>query len=141
MSAPCSFLLCALLLPSSTVLFRFLLTLTHPSYTVYPLRKFMPICIWCMCNLPVWLQRALARLTPVPRAQKVRRIVETMQRNSVALYVAKKAALSAGNVEAAAQVGAGNDVMSVLSVSRPLSLRQCVAHFKIISFLGSCVAQ
>ncbi|KAJ7898062.1 cytochrome P450 [Mycena leptocephala] len=92
----------------------FMVAVRELPYTVYPLRKFMPICIWCMCNLPVWLQRTLARLTPVPRAQKVRRIVETMQRNSEALYVAKKAALSAGNVEAAAQVGAGNDVMSVL---------------------------
>ncbi|KAJ6631796.1 cytochrome P450 [Mycena sp. CBHHK59/15] len=83
-------------------------------YTVYPLRKFMPICIWCMRTLPVWLQRALARLTPLPRVQKVRRIVATLQRNSEALYAAKKVALRAGDAEAAAQVGAGHDVMSVL---------------------------
>ncbi|KAJ7813896.1 cytochrome P450 [Mycena olivaceomarginata] len=83
-------------------------------YTVYPLRKFMPICIWCMRTLPVWLQRALARLTPVPRVQKVRRIVKTLQRNSEALYAAKKVALSSGDAEVAVQVGAGKDVMSVL---------------------------
>ncbi|KAJ7812624.1 cytochrome P450 [Mycena olivaceomarginata] len=83
-------------------------------YTVYPLRKFMPICIWCMRTLPVWLQRALARLTPVPRVQKVRRIVETLQRNSEALYAAKKVALSSGDAEVAVQVGAGKDVLSVL---------------------------
>ncbi|KAJ7505981.1 cytochrome P450 [Mycena galericulata] len=92
----------------------FMVAVRELPYTVYPLRKFMPICIWCMRNLPVWLQRALARLTPVPRVQKVRRIVETLQRNSEALFAAKKAALKAGNEEAALQVGAGNDVMSVL---------------------------
>jgi hypothetical protein len=98
------------------------LVLTRLSYTVYPLRKFMPICIWCMRTLPVWLQRALARLTPVPRVQKVRRIVETLQRNSEALYAAKKVALSSGDTEVAMQVGAGKDVMSVLSAAYPPSL-------------------
>ncbi|KAF7378474.1 Cytochrome P450 [Mycena sanguinolenta] len=86
----------------------FMVAVRELPYTVYPLRKFMPICIWCMRNLPVWLQHVLARLTPLPRVQKVRRIVETMQRNSEALYAAKKAALRAGNVEAAAQVVKAN---------------------------------
>ncbi|KAJ7152608.1 cytochrome P450 [Mycena crocata] len=93
---------------------EFMVAVRELPYTVYPLRKFMPICIWCMRNLPVWLQRTLARLTPVPRVQKVRRIVETLQKNCEEMYAAKKAALIAGNVDAAAQVGAGNDVMSVL---------------------------
>ncbi|KAJ7633341.1 cytochrome P450 [Mycena polygramma] len=83
-------------------------------YTVYPLRKFMPICIWCMENLPVGLQRFLARITPIPRVQKVRRIVETLQRNSEALYAKKKRILLAGDAEEEAQVGSGKDVMSVL---------------------------
>ncbi|KAF7334913.1 Cytochrome P450 [Mycena venus] len=92
----------------------FMVAVRELPYTVYPLHKFMPICIWCMQNLPVWLQHVLARLAPLPQAQKVRRIVETMQRNSEALYAAKKTALLEGNVEAAEQVGEGSDVMSVL---------------------------
>ncbi|KAJ7798388.1 cytochrome P450 [Mycena olivaceomarginata] len=83
-----------LLLPSPVVCFIFG-TDTPSATPVYPLRKFMPICIWCMRTLPVWLQRALARLTPVPRVQK-------------------KVALSSGDAEVAVQVGAGKDVMSVL---------------------------
>ncbi|KAJ7466774.1 cytochrome P450 [Mycena galericulata] len=83
-------------------------------YTVYPLRKFMPICIWCMKNLPVGLQRFLARITPIPRVQKVRKIVETLQKNSEALYAKKKRILLAGDAEEEAQVGSGKDVMSIL---------------------------
>lgn len=93
------------------------------SYTVYPLRKFMPICVWCMKNLPVWLQRFLARITPVPRVQKVRKIVETLQRNSEALYEKKKQALLKGDAEEEAQVGSGKDVMSILSTSCPCLFR------------------
>lgn len=84
-------------------------------YTVYPLRKFMPICIWCMKNLPVWLQHFLAYITPVPRVQKVRRIVETLQKHSEDLYEKKKRSLLDGDADAEAQVGSGNDVMSILS--------------------------
>ncbi|KAJ6530058.1 cytochrome P450 [Mycena vulgaris] len=83
-------------------------------YTVYPLRKFMPICIWCMNNLPVWLQHFLAHITPIPRVQKVRKIVETLQKNSETLYEKKKHTLLEGDAEEEAQVGSGNDVMSVL---------------------------
>ncbi|THU83367.1 cytochrome P450 [Dendrothele bispora CBS 962.96] len=84
-------------------------------YTVYPLRKFMPICIWCMKNLPVWLQRFLAKITPVPRVQKVRRIVETLQRTSDALWEEKKRIILEDDLEKEAQLAAaGNDVLSVL---------------------------
>lgn len=80
-----------------------------------------------MKNLPVWLQRFLARITPVPRVQKVRKIVETLQRNSEALYEKKKQALLKGDAEEEAQVGSGKDVMSILSTSCPCLFRECVA--------------
>ncbi|KAJ7223282.1 cytochrome P450 [Mycena pura] len=112
-------------------------------YTVYPLRKFMPICVWCMRNLPVWLQRALARVTPVPRVQKVCRIVETLQRNSEALYAAKKAALREGDAEVAAQVGAGNDVMSVLmkaNMAAAANEKECLPDDEVMGQMNTLIS-
>ncbi|KAK7060040.1 cytochrome P450 [Favolaschia claudopus] len=121
----------------------FMIAVRELPYTVYPLRKFMPICIWCMRNLPLWLQHTLAKIVPVPRAQKVRRVVETIQGNCEKLYAEKKAALLAGDAETAAQIGAGKDVMSVLmkaNMAATASEKESLTDEEVLGQMGTFIS-
>ena len=63
------------------------------------------------------LQRWLLDRLPHPRVQRVKDIIDTLQRCAVTVFENKKAALAAGDESVARQVGEGKDIMSILSTS------------------------
>ena len=63
------------------------------------------------------LQRWLLDRLPHPRLQRVKDIIDTLQRCAVTVFESKKAALAAGDESVARQVGEGKDIMSILSTS------------------------
>ena len=62
------------------------------------------------------LRRFLVKLVPYSRVQKLREIVDTMEKASVEIFQSKKAALQLGDKALLKQVGSGKDVMSILCV-------------------------
>jgi hypothetical protein len=98
------------------------------SPTLYPLLPFRPLWTVAEQTLPLWLRRAIMQYIPLARAQKVRRIVETMHAKSVKIYSQKKAALlliddrgPKGSDQV--PVGDGKDIMSTLRRSPLLRCR------------------
>lgn len=64
---------------------------------------------------PRWLLRAVANVLPWPALHRVLHIADVMHTTSVDVYNQKKKALAAGDEAVVEQLGAGKDIMSVLS--------------------------
>lgn len=63
---------------------------------------------------PPGLRRFLLDLTPIANVQRVKDIVDIMDRTSAEILADKKAALASGDEAVLKQVGQGKDLMSVL---------------------------
>lgn len=61
---------------------------------------------------PAWLRRWIVDRIPIPRTQKLKRVVDILHQTSVKIIEEKKAALQKG------EYAAGKDIMSVLRKSR-----------------------
>lgn len=57
---------------------------------------------------PAWLRRWIVDRIPIPRTQKLKRVVDTLHQTSVKIIEEKKAAIQKG------EYAAGKDIMSVL---------------------------
>lgn len=60
---------------------------------------------------PAWLRRWIVDRIPIPRTQKLKRVVDVLHQTSVKIIEAKKAALQKG------EYAVGKDIMSVLRKS------------------------
>lgn len=60
---------------------------------------------------PAWLRRWIVDRIPIPRTQKLKRVVDVLHQTSVKIIEEKKAALQKG------EYAAGKDIMSVLRKS------------------------
>ncbi len=60
---------------------------------------------------PAWLRRWIVDHIPIPRTQKLKRVVDVLHQTSVKIIEEKKAALQKG------EYAAGKDIMSVLRKS------------------------
>ena len=63
---------------------------------------------------PPGFRRAFITLLPFKSIQKLRKIVDTMDRTSAEIFQSKKAALQQGDESVLKQVGRGKDIMSIL---------------------------
>ena len=66
---------------------------------------------------PKWLRRALLDLWPDPRVQRVKRLVDTIDRRTREIFAEKKAAVERGDEVLMQQIGEGKDLMSILCAS------------------------
>ena len=77
------------------------------------------------------LRRFLVKLVPYGRVQKLREIIDIMEKASVEILQSKKAALQLGDEALLKQVGRGKDIISILCVYPSYSAgltRLLVAH-------------
>ena len=77
------------------------------------------------------LRRFLVKLVPYRRVQKLREIIDIMEKASVEIFQSKKAALQLGDEALLKQVGRGKDIMSILCVYPSYSagfIQLLVAH-------------
>lgn len=63
---------------------------------------------------PASLRRFILKLLPFATIQKAIKIVDVMDRTSIEVFQAKKAALQQGDEAVLKQVGRGKDIMSIL---------------------------
>lgn len=59
-------------------------------------------------------RRFVLKLLPFPDLQKLREIVDLMDKTSVDIFQSKKAAIEKGEEAVLAQIGRGKDIMSIL---------------------------
>ena len=62
------------------------------------------------------LRRFLVKFVPSSRVQKLRKMIDIMEKTSVQIFQSKKAALQLGDEALLKQVGRGKDIMSILCV-------------------------
>ncbi|EJF59615.1 cytochrome P450 [Dichomitus squalens LYAD-421 SS1] len=83
-----------------------------PAFTDYPwIRFFTPFLSYFG---PAWFPRFLLDLVPIKGVQRLKQIVDTIQRRSEEIYHVKKIAIEKGDTDLLNAVGEGKDVMSVL---------------------------
>ncbi|TBU59775.1 cytochrome P450 [Dichomitus squalens] len=83
-----------------------------PAFTDYPWIRF--VTPYLSYFGPAWFRRFLLDLVPIKGIQRLKQIVDTIQRRSEEIYRAKKAAIEKGDIDLLNAVGEGKDVMSVL---------------------------
>ena len=64
---------------------------------------------------PARLRRGILDMIPHAALQKLKGVVDTMERESTAVYRAKKRAFEKGDAAVLEQIGEGKDIMSKLS--------------------------
>lgn len=66
---------------------------------------------------PAWLRARAAEMAPVKNIRKVKGIADIMHKTSIDIYESKIKALNEGDEGVTKQVGAGKDIISILSKS------------------------
>ena len=80
-------------------------------FGLHVIRRFLPY----VSNIgPPGFRRFFVKLLPFRKVQKVREIVDILDKTSVDIFQAKKAALQQGDGALLKQVGHGKDIMSIL---------------------------
>ncbi|KAL5479084.1 hypothetical protein ACEPAI_2372 [Sanghuangporus weigelae] len=75
------------------------------------LRQFLPF----LSSIgPAWLRRAIVRILPIKRVQRLREIVNVMDKTVRAIYAEKCSSLKAGDSAVQAEVSEGKDITSIL---------------------------
>ncbi|KAH9833165.1 cytochrome P450 monooxygenase [Rhodofomes roseus] len=93
-------------------------------------------------NVPRWLQRAVVQAFPADSPiRKLLEAVDTMDRQSRAIYSMKKRAFDQGDAEVVKQIGEGKDILSILmranaqaDVNERLSEEEVVAQLSTLIF-------
>lgn len=75
--------------------------------------------------IPASLRRLMLNFVPSRSVAKIKEIVDAMERTSRQVIGAKKGALEKGDEAANAQVGNGNDIMSILCTFLVLLIAPC----------------
>lgn len=65
---------------------------------------------------PAWFRRRLVEMVPIAVVQKLKAIIDTMDRKSEEIFLAKKFSIQQGGDSVLRQVGKGKDLMTVLSL-------------------------
>ena len=75
---------------------------------------------------PAWFRRQIVDILPSKSVQRLKDIIDTMERTSVDIVEKKRAAFLEGEEAVVKQLGMGKDIMSILSASIPLPRRSHV---------------
>ena len=63
---------------------------------------------------PAWFRRLVIDLLPSKRVQRVKDIIDTMEKTSIEIVEQKRRALREGEESVVRQLGMGKDIMSIL---------------------------